>query len=394
MNIEKLDQLRDCLWITELERQAGADDRIMRLLFRNWPDPRSLRQAHPKQIIEMMPENPARISRMLSALNDRRWQQLVDRTASEAAGMGIRSVFSGDPDYPPRLREISGHPLILYYRGERYEQVFQQDFFVTMIGTRMPTEYGKVVTEKLTADLIDSNVVIISGLARGIDSIAHRAALNSRGLTVAVVGNGPDIPYPPEHADLMQRIADEGVVISEHPPGTPPIRRHFPARNRILSGLADAVAVVEASRKSGTMITAGFAADQGRDVFAVPGNILSPCSQGCNQLIADGAYVLQTAKDLLWRLPTGSLQTRIEQWLKQNASQNVDSQAQPAPETTPFKRVSDILAACPLALSDIAERLDLTIESASVILTGMELDGWIVFRKGRYTLTEAALCSI
>ena len=177
-----------------------------------------------------------------------------------------------------------------------------------MIGTRNPSPYGRQITQKIVSDLAAHQVVTVSGLARGIDTCVHLCSIENNGPTVAVLGCGPDLAYPPENGPLMEHIVDSGALISEYPPGTPPRRQNFPARNRILSGLADAVAVMEAARKSGTLITAGFAADQGRDVYAVPGSILIPDHDGCHQLIKDGAILLERADDLLWRHPALYLQ--------------------------------------------------------------------------------------
>lgn len=405
MSVSDEDQarLRDCLWLAEFTRRAHIDARTIRPLLTYWPSPAQLKEASPDAVVAILGGQPAKLSRLHSALADRRWQEKIEAAAETAATKGIRAVFCGDANFPSRLKEISGCPLALYFRSSRYREICSQTYYVTVIGTRVPTEYGKLVTRMIAGDLADNGIVVISGMARGIDALAHQAALERGALTIAVLGNGPDQAYPPEHERLLDQIAEQGLVISEYPPGTPPRPQHFPARNRILSGLADAVAVIEAARDSGTMITAGFAADQGRDVFAVPGNIVSPFSQGCNQLIADGAYVLQSAQDLLRRLPAGSLQTRIEQWVRQNASyadspaadQVHADPANPLPDhDTPSAKVIKMLVGGPLTLAEIAERQTLTIAEASVLITTLELQGRLCSRKGRYTLTEMALCSI
>jgi DNA processing protein len=395
--------LQDCLWLMDFARQANIDARTIRPLLARWISIAGLRQASPADVAASVSGTPAKISRIRAVLANRRWQQQILADAEKAAAKGIRAVFYGAADFPGRLNEAINGPLVLFYRSRRYAEVISQPFFVTVIGTRTPTEYGKLVARTISGELAEQGIVIVSGMARGIDAIAHQTALNRGALTIAVLGNGPDEAYPPEHAKLLDQIADEGLVVSEYPPGTPPRPQHFPARNRILSGLADAVAVIEAARDSGTMITAGFAADQGRDVFAVPGNIVSTFSQGCNQLIADGAYVLQSAQDLLRRLPTGSMQTRIEQWIRQSSAysdasgqdQAMDAQGgQPAEPATPLHEIIRLLVAAPLTLAEIAEKRGLSIAQTSVLITALELQGQICSRKGRYTLTEAALCSI
>jgi DNA processing protein len=414
------DYLYDCLWLSEFCRLSSIDGRSARKLLQVWPSVAALRAARPAEVGEALAAVQGRGNRIGVLLADRRWQQDQALRAREMAGQGIRAILSTDPDFPARLKEIGSCPLMLYYRGDCYQELARRSFFVTVIGTRTPTEYGTLVARQIAGELAENGVAVISGLARGIDAAAHRAAMAKCGLTIAVVGNGPDQSYPRENTELMQQIANQGLIFSEYPPGTPPRQQHFPARNRILSGLADAVAVIEAARKSGTLITAGFAADQGRDVFAVPGNILSPASQGCNQLIADGAYVLQSAQDLLWRLPAGCLQASMEQWVRHctdagltserrseghpdgyvdpagrshaatDASQAVGDQAVISPE----RQVIRLLAAVPLDLSDLSGQLALSIEETAVLLSGLELAGFITCRRGRYTLTETALCSI
>jgi len=224
----------------------------------------------------------------------------LERRADRALHAGIRAVCLGDPDYPLRLARTDSCPPVLYFRGQDAAVRWNHPFSVTVVGSRAPSDYGLAVTRRIVAELARSDTLVISGLARGIDGLAHQVTLDNHGLTIAVVAQGPDLAYPPEHARLMERIARQGVVISEHPPGTRPKRPYFPARNRLLSGLSDVVAVMEARPKSGTLITAGFAADQGREVLAVPGSILAGDSGGCHQLLREGAGLLESAADILF----------------------------------------------------------------------------------------------
>ncbi len=388
------ENLRQCLWLSELIRQSGLNSKTIKRLLMTWPDLPSLMKVSPVSLAEAVQGPPDRIRRILNGLKEKNWLDSLEDQAIKAAKSGIRSILINQENFPERLKEISGCPLVLYYRGEKYLEIMKQPYFVTIIGTRTPTAYGRTVTEQITADLAKSQVVVISGLARGIDGIAHRAALKANGMTIAVVGNGPDRPYPPEHADLMTKIAQEGLIISEHPPGTPPRRQHFPARNRILSGLADAVAVIEASSDSGTMITASFAGDQGRDVFAVPGSILSPFSQGCNQLIRDGAAVLESAQDLLWRLPVGIIQTQMEQTIRQHLTAENDPDEGLWHLKDKNSQLKQLLLGCPLTLAEIASEMNLPIEEIAALLTFHEMDGRIQCERGRYSLTEKAVFCI
>lgn len=388
---EQIRKLRNCLWLTELNRVAGLAPGTIRELLKIWPDLDSIAGLSARQLSEAVQGPPDKINRLRSKLRDKNWLERLDNQAREAAAKGIFATFSGDEDFPSRLKEISSCPIALYYRGENFAEIMKAVFFVTVIGTRSPTAYGRMVTEQITTDLVRKNVVIVSGLARGIDAVAHRSALKANGQTIAVLGNGPDIPYPPEHKDLMQEIAASGLIISEHPPGTPPRKQHFPARNRILSGLADAVAVIEASVNSGTMITAGFAGDQGRDVFAVPGSILSPFSQGCNRLIRDGAEVLESADDILWRLPLGWLQTRLENSIRREYQEIED---QEAPDKDCRSLLLHTLTGNPLTLAEISRQTAMTLSEAAILMTSLEIEGLLKCERGRYSLTRRALSSI
>ena len=202
-----------------------------------------------------------------------------------------------DERYPGPLRTIPDPPAILYAQGTL---LLSDSFSLAVIGTRRCTRYGERQTERLTSALVQNGFTIISGLARGIDGIAHRSALSNEGRTIAVLGSGLLRIYPPEHKSLAQRIIDfGGCVLSEYPPLHPPAKWTFPQRNRIVSGLSLAVLVVEAPLRSGAMISVRMAGEQGRDIFAVPGSIESQASSGCNQLIKDGAYIVESVDDIL-----------------------------------------------------------------------------------------------
>lgn len=200
-----------------------------------------------------------------------------------------------DPSYPSRLLNIHDFPVLLYVKGI----LSPDDIPVAVVGSRMATTYGKFQTERLCRELALSGITVVSGLARGIDSAAHRGALAAKGRTIAVLGSGLDVIYPPENEKLFFEIANNGAVISEFPFGTPPQAANFPARNRIISGISLGVVVVEANQKSGSLITARLALEQGREVFAVPGTIDSAHSRGTNKLIKDGAKLIENIHDIL-----------------------------------------------------------------------------------------------
>lgn len=219
----------------------------------------------------------------------------------------IRIVARDDEEYPSALRPISDPPRELFVRGTLLPQ---DEIAVAIVGARRASEYGKAVARRLAADLAACGVTIVSGMARGIDGAAHQGALDGGGRTIAVLGCGPDMVYPKVHAPLMQRIIRSGAVVSEFPPETPPRPEQFPQRNRIISGLAKGVVVVEGRIGSGSLITADFALEQGREVFAVPGNIFEETTWAPHQLVAQGARLVVSALDILDELeiPHGSVQ--------------------------------------------------------------------------------------
>jgi DNA processing protein len=220
-----------------------------------------------------------------------------EKRIMEKVGAKIITIF--DPSYPPNLREIYDPPALIYVRGEIKEE---DKFAVAIVGTRRPTEYGRSVAYKLANELVQRGFTVVSGLARGIDTSAHKGALDGGGRTIAVLGCGVDIVYPQENKELMDRIIENGAVISEFAPGVPPQPWHFPERNRLISGLSLGAVIVQAPEGSGALITANLALEQGREVFAVPGNIEDPRSKGPHQLIKEGAKLVELVDDIITEL--------------------------------------------------------------------------------------------
>jgi DNA processing protein len=210
-----------------------------------------------------------------------------------------RSIYRGDPAYPPLLATIFDPPEELWVRGQAD---VLSGHAVAIVGSRAASHYALDMAAALAFDLARCGLVVVSGMARGVDAAAHRGALQAEGSTIAVLGSGVDVAYPGEHADLLLKIATTGAVVSEYPPGTPPLAHHFPLRNRIISGLSRAVVVVEAHERSGSLITARCALEQGRDVMAVPGNALSGRNRGSHALLKDGAKLVEAADDILEEL--------------------------------------------------------------------------------------------
>ena len=216
--------------------------------------------------------------------------------------LGIEVLCSGEESYPKLLKETADFPLVLYIKGLRKFSLNDQKA-IAIVGTRKVTAYGREVTAMITRGLVKNNFVIVSGLARGVDKIVHEETINNHGLTIAVLGCGLDIIYPPEHQELANNIVSSGGwLISELPLGTLPEGKNFPARNRIISGLSLGVVITEAAEKSGSLITASFAAEQGREVFAVPGPITSSLSEGTAELIKKGAKAVSKVEDILEEL--------------------------------------------------------------------------------------------
>jgi DNA processing protein len=274
---------------------------------------------------------------------------------------GIKILTWQDESYPARLREIDQPPPVLYIRGE---YLADDLFAVAIVGTRRVTAYGRQITEELSSFLAANGITVISGLARGVDAVAHQSTLKAGGRTIAVLGSGVDKIYPPEHRGLAAQMMERGAIISDYAPGTPPDASNFPPRNRIISGLSLAVVVVEAGETSGALITAEFAAEQGREVFAVPGSILAPQSKGTNQLIQNGALPLLSVKDLMQALDL----TRMGE---HKAARKII----PGDETE--ARLMSVLGDEPLHVDEIRNQAELPIEKVSATLALMELKGMV-----------------
>ena len=217
----------------------------------------------------------------------------IEDEVAAARRAGARYLFQDTPDYPALLREIEGAPPILIARGD---VALAKRPCVAIVGARNASAAAVKLARDFAAGLAEAGFAVVSGLARGIDGAAHRGALPA---TIGVIASGIDIAYPPEHADLQEQVAQNGLLLAEQPPGTEPRGSHFPSRNRIIAGLASGTLVVEAAPKSGSLITARLAAEAGREVMAIPGSPLEPRAQGCNQLIREGAVLVQTPDDVI-----------------------------------------------------------------------------------------------
>lgn len=266
-----------------------------------------------------------------------------------------------DEAYPRRLKDIDQPPPVLYQRGAITPA---DDWAVAIVGTRRITSYGRQVAEELGAYLAGQGVTVVSGLARGVDSVAHQAALKAGGRSIAVLGCGVDLIYPPENRKLAGEMMEKGAIVSDYPLGTPPEGSNFPPRNRIIAGLSLAVVIVEAGRKSGALITAKFAADQGREVFAVPNQIYAPNSLGANALIQQGAHPLLRMEDLIETLDLVMMPHH------RDARQVLPADATEA-------ALFSVLGQQPLHIDEIGRQSKLPIEQVSATLALMELKGLV-----------------
>jgi DNA processing protein len=278
--------------------------------------------------------------------------------------LGARIITVWDEDFPTLLKKIYDPPLVLYVMGEFVEK---DKYSIGVVGTRMPTNYGKIQTEKIVNDLVEQNITIVSGLARGIDSIAHSSALKNNGRTIAIIGSGLDVIYPAENKKLFNEIKEKGVIISEFNLGTIPNAENFPKRNRIISGLTLGTLVIETAITGGAMQTARLALDQNREVFAIPGNLGIKQSEGTNMLIQRGeAELIKSAEDIL---------TELELKLKPVLGKNIPKKQT---DLTIFEeKIYNCLLTEPLQIDKIAEMTNQSTSDCLVNLLSLEFKGMV-----------------
>lgn len=301
-------------------------------------------------------------ARAIDSLREARQKLDLDAYAAKVAASGAQALTWESADYPALLRQIPAAPPVLFVRGA-FAPV--DDWAVAVVGTRRLSAYGRLVTHDLATALARNGITIVSGLARGIDGVAHRAALEADGRTIAVMGCGIDRVYPPEHRDLAHAIVDgHGALVTDFPLGTEPSSINFPARNRLISGLSLGVLVIEAGERSGALITARFALEQDRDVFAVPGNINSPVSAGTNRLIQQGAKLVTRIEDILEEL-------NLRMVTEQQAAQAV------LPDSAEEAALLSQLSSQPLHVDELGRLTGMPSYLVSSTLTLMELKGMV-----------------
>src|SRR6266481_118710 len=286
-------QLRD--WIA-LSFVTGVGSRTAAMLIDRFGSPTSVFQASSPTL-----ESAGLKRETVAVIKSTEMHEKAAREIEELTRLDGEALTLADEGYPRLLRETYDPPIVIYCLGNLTAALSQPA--IAIVGSRRCSTYGRNVAEKLSRELAERGVTVVSGLARGIDSAAHRGALDGRGLTVGVMGTGLDAVYPKENRRLAERIVEKGALITEFPLATPPVSQNFPFRNRVISGVSLGVMIVEGAERSGSLITARLAYEQGRDVFAVPGNITSAKSFGPNYLIKDGAKLVQTWRDVIEELP-------------------------------------------------------------------------------------------
>ena len=292
-------------------------------------------------------------------------EKAVKRELSLLEKTGGRLVTLNDDDYPRRLKDIYDPPALLYLRGELKKE---DELAIAIVGSRKTSAYGREITERIGRDLARHGVTVVSGMARGIDSVAHRGALQGGGRTIAVLGCGVDVIYPSENRSLFHQIIERGAVVSEFRMESLPEGGHFPRRNRIISGLSMGAVIVQASAGSGSLITAGYALEQGREVFAVPGNVGAEGSRGTNQLIKEGAKLVESSGDILEEI--------LPQWRREG--ETVQEAETAAPGLMEAEKILyGLLNETPLHIDDIIRKSQLDAGSVSSLLLNLELKGLI-----------------
>ena len=380
------------LWLSELQ---GLTNQTRLALLRRFETPERIFYADPEELL--LTEGITR--QQAEQLSDHRLDG-ARKIQEDCHRLNIRILTIGDAEYPGRLKNIYDPPMLLYMKGRM--PVMDEEVAIAVVGTRNCTPYGEGCAKKLGHELSAAGAVVVSGLAKGIDAAATHGALMAGGVTVGVVGNGLDVRYPYENRFLYDDVAAAGVLLSEYPPGTEAAGWHFPARNRILSGLCVGTLVVEAPLRSGALITAETALEQGRDVFAVPGPIDAENSAGCNRLIQEGALLVTGAEDIL-REYEGRYPQKLRPRAYTEPPKTVGYQARqlaeakPVPPSVSLSRelpeLSDdqlailrLLGEEPMQVDDIIELTELPTRRVLSALTVLEMDELVTQHSGkRYT---------
>lgn len=349
--------VRDLLRLSSVPRIGPQK---IRALISHFIDPSEVLKASPRDLIKVPGIDKKLASNIVHHTNG---ETFADEQLKRINKLGARIVTIWDKEYPELLKKIYDPPAFLYVLGNFDPN---DKYAIAVVGTRHPTHYGQIVAEQTARDLAQYKITVVSGLARGIDTIAHSSTLKTGGRTIAVIGSGLDVPYPLENKKLLERIAEQGAVVSEFSMGAKPDAPNFPRRNRIISGLSLGTIIVESAQDGGAMITATIALDQDREVFAIPGNITEKRSVGPNKLIREGrAKLVQTVDDVL-----EELKPHLRPILKK------ERESEPIVELTLFeKNLFDVLRSEPMHIDALAELANTSTADALVTLLSMEFKG-------------------
>lgn len=338
----------------------GIGPTRMRKLISEFQSPRLVLEAGIEQLIRVEGIDQKTAQKITAGADE----DFVQKQLQMLAKHDTKLITYWDAEYPARLKKIYDPPVFLFYKGNL--EILNLPS-IAVVGTRNPTGYGRMVTEKISRELAEKGLAIISGLARGVDTLAHKTALKNNARTIAVLGNGLDVIYPPENKKLYEDIIENGIIVSEYAMGTKPDAVNFPKRNRIISALSLGVVVTEAGDKSGALLTALYANDQNREVFAVPGSIVSLQSRGTNKLVRNGAKLTRDVYDILEELE-GQLELDL----------SADKKAEPEPELTGSAlKIYQLLSSEPLHIDQIAVDAELGVPETLSVLLLLELKGCI-----------------
>ncbi len=365
-------QNEDARWIA-LSRVKGLGCVSFKKLAAHFVDPTKAFSATAPELMAVPELDHSVIDGLLSFSE---WEAVAEEIR-RAERAGAKIVTFLDANYPAPLRMIADPPPLLYVKGELGAK---DEKAVAVVGSRSASDYGRRVARDLCRGLVSLGFTVVSGMARGIDGVAHETALSAGGRTIAVLGSGVDLVYPPDHAKLYRHISENGAVISELPIGTRPLAYHFPARNRLISGLSLGVVVVEATEKSGSLITAALALEQGREVFAVPGEVGSSRSRGAHRLIRQGAKLVESVDDIVEEIAPQLLSRRGDalkqaRRLPENASDGV-------------RKIFGLLQERPLQIDEVIEASGFTSPKVLEILLELELQGYLRQLPGKRYITE------
>lgn len=357
----------EVVYLLSLKNIKGIGDAYARKLIKKFGSPEEVFQQKSADLVQI---GGITTSLAESIVRYDGWD-VAEKEAEEINKRGARIIKFYDNDYPENLKQIYNYPLFLYYSGQINKV---DEHALAVVGSRDCDKYGVTITENIVKHLASMGITIISGLARGIDTVAHKAAINSGGRTVAVLGNGIDICYPGENRELFNNIPENGYIVTEYPIGTEPDSLNFPKRNRLISGLSLGVIVVQANRKSGALITAEYAGEQNREVFAVPGNINNKRNSGTNRLIKSGAILIDNIDDITDEIPL----------LKKLNKKRVNA-GNTLPELSGDENlVYQLLSDSELHIDQIGGGTNIRAEKLFELLLNMELKGIIKSMPGNY----------